>query len=102
MGYFLLRESMLDSVLIARDRFLKAGAGCTYYAKPCYTRQYDYKILSYPYVYVVPRYVSFLTSLQSRLRLRPARPMPCYWCIPTSSGHVGWAHASWSVLATCG
>ncbi|CAL1142044.1 unnamed protein product [Cladocopium goreaui] len=25
MGYFLLRESMLDSVLIARDRFLKPG-----------------------------------------------------------------------------
>lgn len=25
MGYFLLRESMLDSVLVARDRFLKPG-----------------------------------------------------------------------------
>ncbi len=25
MGYFLLRESMLDSVLLARDRFLKPG-----------------------------------------------------------------------------
>eukprot|EP01024_Parvocaulis_polyphysoides_P037993 TRINITY_DN339_c1_g1_i4.p1 TRINITY_DN339_c1_g1~~TRINITY_DN339_c1_g1_i4.p1 ORF type:complete len:384 (-),score=76.81 TRINITY_DN339_c1_g1_i4:606-1718(-) len=25
MGYFLLRESMLDSVLVARDRFLKEG-----------------------------------------------------------------------------
>ena len=25
MGYFLLRESMLDSVLHARDRFLKPG-----------------------------------------------------------------------------
>lgn len=25
MGYFLLRESMLDSVLDARDRFLKPG-----------------------------------------------------------------------------
>ena len=24
-GYFLLRESMLDSVLVARDRFLKPG-----------------------------------------------------------------------------
>lgn len=25
MGYFLLRESMLDSVLIARDKYLKPG-----------------------------------------------------------------------------
>ncbi len=25
MGYFLLRESMLDSVLLARDKFLKPG-----------------------------------------------------------------------------
>ena len=25
MGYFLLRESMLDSVLVARDRWLKPG-----------------------------------------------------------------------------
>ena len=25
MGYFLLRESMLDSVILARDRFLKPG-----------------------------------------------------------------------------
>ena len=25
MGYFLLRESMLDSVLVARDKFLKPG-----------------------------------------------------------------------------
>ena len=25
MGYFLLRESMLDSVLVARDRFLRPG-----------------------------------------------------------------------------
>lgn len=25
MGYFLLRESMLDSVLVARDRFLAPG-----------------------------------------------------------------------------
>merc|ERR1712066_926025 len=25
MGYFLLRESMLDSVLYARDKFLKSG-----------------------------------------------------------------------------
>lgn len=25
MGYFLLRESMLDSVLVARNRFLKPG-----------------------------------------------------------------------------
>ena len=50
---------------------------------------------------VVPSYVSFLTSLQSRLPLEPARPMPCYWCIPTSSGHVGWAHACWSMLAKC-
>jgi hypothetical protein len=24
-GYFLLRESMLDSVLVARDKFLKPG-----------------------------------------------------------------------------
>lgn len=27
MGYFLLFESMLDTVLVARDRFLKPG-GC--------------------------------------------------------------------------
>ena len=45
--------------------------------------------------------MSFLTSLQSRLPLGPARAMPCYWCIPTSSGHVGWAHACWSMLAEC-
>ena len=25
MGYYLLRESMLDSVLLARDRFMKPG-----------------------------------------------------------------------------
>ena len=25
MGYFLLRESMMDSVLVARDRFMKPG-----------------------------------------------------------------------------
>lgn len=25
MGYFLMRESMLDSVIIARDKFLKEG-----------------------------------------------------------------------------
>jgi len=25
MGYFLLRESMLDSVLVARDKFMKPG-----------------------------------------------------------------------------
>lgn len=25
MGYFLLRESMLDSVLVARDKFLRPG-----------------------------------------------------------------------------
>lgn len=25
MGYFLLRESMLDSVLVARDKWLKPG-----------------------------------------------------------------------------
>ena len=25
MGYFLLRESMLDSILVARDRYLKPG-----------------------------------------------------------------------------
>eukprot|EP01006_Ploeotia_vitrea_P056790 TRINITY_DN68127_c4_g1_i1.p1 TRINITY_DN68127_c4_g1~~TRINITY_DN68127_c4_g1_i1.p1 ORF type:complete len:265 (-),score=40.57 TRINITY_DN68127_c4_g1_i1:173-925(-) len=29
MGYFLLRESMLDSVLVARDKWLKPG-GCLY------------------------------------------------------------------------
>jgi len=29
MGYFLLRESMLDSVIVARDRFLKPG-GCLF------------------------------------------------------------------------
>ena len=25
MGYFLIRESMLDSVIVARDKFLKPG-----------------------------------------------------------------------------
>ena len=25
MGYFLMRESMLDSVIVARDKFLKEG-----------------------------------------------------------------------------
>lgn len=36
MGYFLLRESMLDSVLIARDKFLKPG-GALY---PSHARMY--------------------------------------------------------------
>ena len=36
MGYFLLRESMLDSVLHARDRFLKPG-GALY---PSHARMY--------------------------------------------------------------
>lgn len=36
MGYFLLRESMLDSVLIARDKFLKPG-GALY---PSHARLY--------------------------------------------------------------
>ena len=36
MGYFLLRESMLDSVLVARDRFLKPG-GALY---PSHARLY--------------------------------------------------------------
>eukprot|EP00882_Tetradesmus_deserticola_P026662 GHRQ01029430.1.p1 GENE.GHRQ01029430.1~~GHRQ01029430.1.p1 ORF type:complete len:489 (+),score=148.86 GHRQ01029430.1:167-1633(+) len=36
MGYFLLRESMLDSVLLARDRFLKPG-GALY---PSHARMY--------------------------------------------------------------
>ena len=36
MGYFLLRESMLDSVLHARDRFLKPG-GSLY---PSHARMY--------------------------------------------------------------
>lgn len=36
MGYFLLRESMLDSVLVARDRFLKPG-GAMY---PSHARMY--------------------------------------------------------------
>ncbi|KAL4445413.1 hypothetical protein ABPG77_011238 [Micractinium sp. CCAP 211/92] len=36
MGYFLLRESMLDSVLVARDRFLKPG-GALY---PSHARMY--------------------------------------------------------------
>jgi protein arginine N-methyltransferase 1 len=36
MGYFLLRESMLDSVLLARDRFLKPG-GAMY---PSHARMY--------------------------------------------------------------
>ena len=36
MGYFLLRESMLDSVIVARDRFLKPG-GALY---PSHARMY--------------------------------------------------------------
>lgn len=36
MGYFLLRESMLDSVLVARDKFLKPG-GAMY---PSHARMY--------------------------------------------------------------
>ena len=36
MGYFLLRESMLDSVLVARDKFLKPG-GALY---PSHARLY--------------------------------------------------------------
>jgi len=36
MGYFLLRESMLDSVLVARDKFLKPG-GALY---PSHARMY--------------------------------------------------------------
>lgn len=36
MGYFLLRESMLDSVLHARDKFLKPG-GALY---PSHARMY--------------------------------------------------------------
>lgn len=36
MGYFLLRESMLDSVLVARNRFLKPG-GAMY---PSHARLY--------------------------------------------------------------
>ena len=36
MGYFLLRESMLDSVLVARNRFLKPG-GALY---PSHARLY--------------------------------------------------------------
>jgi len=44
MGYFLLRESMLDSVLLARDRWLKPG-GALYpsharmFLAPCRTQQ---------------------------------------------------------------
>ena len=42
MGYFLLRESMLDSVIVARDRFLRPGGAlypshCTVYLAPCRT-----------------------------------------------------------------
>ena len=36
MGYFLLRESMLDSVIVARDKFLKPG-GSMY---PSHARMY--------------------------------------------------------------
>ena len=36
MGYFLLRESMLDSVLFARDKFLRPG-GAMY---PSHARMY--------------------------------------------------------------
>ena len=36
MGYFLLRESMLDSVLVARDKYLKPG-GALY---PSHARLY--------------------------------------------------------------
>ena len=42
MGYFLLRESMLDSVLVARDKFLRPGGAlypshCHLYIAPCRT-----------------------------------------------------------------
>jgi type I protein arginine methyltransferase len=42
MGYFLLRESMLDSVLVARDKFLKPEGAlypshCTMYMAPIWT-----------------------------------------------------------------
>ncbi|EDV58940.1 probable protein arginine N-methyltransferase 6 [Drosophila erecta] len=40
MGFYLLHEGMLDSVLLARDRFLKAGgllfpSECTIFVAPC-------------------------------------------------------------------
>ena len=41
MGFYLLHESMLDSVLLARDKFLKPGTGLMFpsraqlYAAPC-------------------------------------------------------------------
>lgn len=40
MGFYMLHESMLDSVLVARDRFLKPDglmfpSHCTLYASPC-------------------------------------------------------------------
>lgn len=40
MGFYMLHESMLDSVLVARDKFLRPGglmfpSHCTLYASPC-------------------------------------------------------------------
>jgi protein arginine N-methyltransferase 1 len=42
MGYFLLRESMLDSVILARDRFLKPG-GALY---PSHARMFLGEVLT--------------------------------------------------------
>lgn len=54
MGYFLLRESMLDSVLVARDKYLKPGGSlfpshANMYIAPIrsqgpYSRQHDYEV----------------------------------------------------------
>jgi protein arginine N-methyltransferase 1 len=55
MGYFLLRESMLDSVIVARDKWLKPGGAM---------------FPSHATLYIAPSYVNMIPSLPTQPRVR--------------------------------
>eukprot|EP00983_Pelagomonas_calceolata_P019144 602185-Pelagomonas_calceolata.AAC.3 len=70
MGYFLLRESMLDSVLVARDKFLKPG-GAMY--------------PSHANIYMAPIRTHMATQKLNELHVST----PCFNCSVKSRGRAG-------------
>jgi len=69
MGYFLLRESMLDSVIVARDKFLKPGGAmypshATMYLAPSYDFMMDRRLQEFEQAKV--NWLTFQADLKSK------------------------------------
>ena len=77
--YFLLRESMLDSVLVARDRFLAPGGSLF----PSHARLYLAPMRS---THAHHRKAEFQVHIQSLLRAQSARAVGCYSLSLTRGG----------------